>query len=156
MIRGLYETFVYVTDFQRSRHFYEDLLGLSVGWLSEERRIVLYSAGPAGSSMLGIVERAPEKVTPQHFSFTIALDDMKDAVSFLERRGIRGHNLIDQGPSPQVHGWMPAVSLYFEDPDGHLLEFVAMLPDKPRPEIGRYYGKTGIELSRRHATSPGD
>jgi lactoylglutathione lyase len=136
MIRGLYETFVYVSDFQRSRRFYEDLLGLTVGWLSEERRIVLYWVGPPGHSMLGIVERASEKMSPQHFSFEIALGDMKEAVSFLERRGIRGHNMIDKGPSPQVHGWMPAVSLYFEDPDGHLLEFISMLPDKPRPEVG--------------------
>ena len=136
MIRGLYETFVYVTDFQRSRRFYEDVLGLTVGWLSEERRSVLYWVGPPGNAMLGVVERASDKLALQHFSFSIALDDMKEAVSFLERRGIRGHNLIDKGPSPQVHGWMPAVSLYFDDPDGHLLEFIAMLPDKPRPEIG--------------------
>ena len=136
MIRGLYETFVFVSDFERSRRFYEDLLGLTVGWLNEDRRTVLYWVGPPGHSMLGIVERAPEKVLPHHFSFEIALDDMKEAVSFLERRGIRGHNMIDKGPSPQVHGWMPALSLYFEDPDGHLLEFIAMLPDKPRPEVG--------------------
>jgi hypothetical protein len=31
---------------------------------------------------------------------------------------------------------MPAVSIYFADPDGHELEFIAPLPDKPRPEIG--------------------
>jgi len=136
MIRGLYETFVYVSDIQRSRRFYEDVLGLTVGWLSEERKSVLYWVGPPGNSMLGVVERAPDKEALQHFSFSIALDDMKQTVSFLERRGIRCHNLIDKGPSPQMHSWMPAVSLYFEDPDGHLLEFIAMLPDQPRPEIG--------------------
>ena len=136
MIQGLYETFVYVSDFQRSRRFYEDVLGLTVGWLSEERKTVLYWVGPPGNSMLGVVERAPDKLVLQHFSFSVSLGDMKEAVSFLGRRGIQGHNLIDKGPSPQVHGWMPAVSLYFEDPDGHLLEFIAMLPDKPRPEIG--------------------
>jgi lactoylglutathione lyase len=136
MIRGLFETFVYVADFQRSRRFYEDVLGLTVGWLSEERKSILYWVGPPGSAMLGVVERPVDKVVLQHFSFSIALEDMKEAVSFLEHRGIRGHNLIDKGPSPQVHSWMPAVSLYFEDPDGHLLEFIAMLPDKPRPDIG--------------------
>jgi len=136
MIRGLYETFVYVSDFQRSRRFYEDRLGLTVGWLNEDRRTVLYWVGLPGHSMLGIVERVSEKVSLQHFSFEIALDDMRGAVSFLESRGIKGHNMIDKGPSPQVHGWMPAVSLYFEDPDGHLLEFISMLPDKPRPEVG--------------------
>jgi hypothetical protein len=31
---------------------------------------------------------------------------------------------------------MPALAIYFRDPDGHLLEFLAMLPDEPRPEAG--------------------
>ena len=32
--------------------------------------------------------------------------------------------------------WMPAASLYFNDPDGNLLEFIAMLPEAQRPEMG--------------------
>ncbi len=48
MIRGLFETFVFVSDFERSRRFYEDLLGLNVGWLSEDRRTILYWVGPPG------------------------------------------------------------------------------------------------------------
>jgi lactoylglutathione lyase len=28
------------------------------------------------------------------------------------------------------------VSVFFRDPDGHLLEYIAMLPDAPRPEDG--------------------
>jgi len=35
-----------------------------------------------------------------------------------------------------VIGWMPAASVFLTDPDGHLLEFIAMLPDQPRPEVG--------------------
>jgi hypothetical protein len=31
---------------------------------------------------------------------------------------------------------MPAASVYFRDPDGHLLEYIAMLDDRPRPEDG--------------------
>ncbi len=72
MIRGLFETFVYVADFQRSRRFYEDVLGLTVGWLSEERKSILYWVGPPGSAMLGVVERPVDKVVLQHFSFSIA------------------------------------------------------------------------------------
>jgi lactoylglutathione lyase len=37
---------------------------------------------------------------------------------------------------PSVIGWMPAASVYFKDPDGHLLEYLAMLPHEPRPEAG--------------------
>lgn len=29
---------------------------------------------------------------------------------------------------------MPAVSIYFKDPDGHSIEFIAMLNDSPKPE----------------------
>ena len=33
-------------------------------------------------------------------------------------------------------GWMPAAGVYFRDPDGHLLELIAMLDGEPRPERG--------------------
>ena len=35
-----------------------------------------------------------------------------------------------------VFAWMPAVSIYFDDPDGHLLELIAMLPGEAQPEGG--------------------
>jgi lactoylglutathione lyase len=37
---------------------------------------------------------------------------------------------------PVVLAWMPAGSLYFRDPDGNLIEFLAMLPDPPEPKLG--------------------
>ena len=33
-------------------------------------------------------------------------------------------------------GWMPAATQYFRDPDGHLLEYLAMLDEKPRADLG--------------------
>ena len=44
-----------------------------------------------------------------------------------------GGRLLDE---PVVIGWMPAASLYFDDPDGNMLEFISMLPDAPQPELG--------------------
>jgi len=35
-----------------------------------------------------------------------------------------------------VIAWMPALSVFFRDHDGHLLEYIAMLPDTPRPDDG--------------------
>src|SRR5271165_1808833 len=37
---------------------------------------------------------------------------------------------------PVVLAWMPAAALYFTDPDGNLFEFISMLPDPPRPDLG--------------------
>lgn len=35
-----------------------------------------------------------------------------------------------------VFGWMPAIAIYFRDPDGHSLEVIAMLPQPPQPALG--------------------
>jgi lactoylglutathione lyase len=31
---------------------------------------------------------------------------------------------------------MPAAAVYFRDPDGHQLEYLAMLDEEPRPDRG--------------------
>ena len=35
-----------------------------------------------------------------------------------------------------VSARMPAIAVYFNEPDGHILEFMAMLPGKPSPGLG--------------------
>jgi hypothetical protein len=37
---------------------------------------------------------------------------------------------------PSVSGWMPAATVYFRDPDGHQLEYLAMLDEESHPERG--------------------
>jgi lactoylglutathione lyase len=136
MIRDLYETHIRVSDLDRSRRFYEDLLGLQVGWIDEAERRLLYWVGGPGNAMLGVKEMPADEVPWQHFAFEVELEDMHQAIAFLKSKGIKCHNRIDGGESLQVFGWMPAVAIYFNDPDGHLLEFISMLPEAPRPEVG--------------------
>jgi len=31
---------------------------------------------------------------------------------------------------------MPAASVFFDDPDGNVLEYICMLPEPPRPDVG--------------------
>ena len=42
--------------------------------------------------------------------------------------------LQDDKEKPMVFCWMPAISIYFSDPDGHYLEFIGILPGKSRPD----------------------
>jgi lactoylglutathione lyase len=35
-----------------------------------------------------------------------------------------------------VIAWMPAAAVYFRDPDGHLIEYLAMLDEPPRGDGG--------------------
>ena len=38
---------------------------------------------------------------------------------------------------PSVIGWMPAATIYFRDPDGHLMEHLTMLDyEERRPDLG--------------------
>ena len=95
-----------------------------------------YWIGGWGKQMLGIWEKKPEEITSRHFAFEITPDDMDKAISFLKSNNLEYWNALRDGTKrPLVFGWMPAVAIYFNDPDGHALEFIAMLPDKPRPEL---------------------
>jgi lactoylglutathione lyase len=72
-----------------------------------------------------------------HFAFTSTVPGVLAAPAMLKAAGVvpRGFG-GDPVEEPIVFGWMPAVSLYFRDPDGHSLEYLAMLPELPRPDVG--------------------
>ena len=72
-----------------------------------------------------------------HIAFAAALDDVIAAPRALQLAGITPLD-FDGHPTdePVVLAWMPAASIYFRDPDGHLLEYIAMLPEDPRPDGG--------------------
>ena len=59
------------------------------------------------------------------------------SVAALRRAGITARS-GDGTPieEPIVLTWMPAASVYFDDPDGHSLEFISMLDEAPRPDLG--------------------
>jgi hypothetical protein len=37
---------------------------------------------------------------------------------------------------PLVFAWIPALAIYFDDPDGHCLEFISILDGQPKKELG--------------------
>ena len=41
----------------------------------------------------------------------------------------------EQTDEPSVIGWMPSAQLYFRDPDGHSVEFIALLDGTPDPSL---------------------
>ena len=38
--------------------------------------------------------------------------------------------------NPLVFAWVPAVAIFFNDPDGHLLEYIGILDGASKPENG--------------------
>jgi lactoylglutathione lyase len=137
-IRGLFETHLTVTDLERSIGFYRDVVGLPLAIEIPERNVAFFWIGGRGHAMLGLwsLGSAPMGLT-LHLAFEVALDDLLNAPETLEARGVTPLSFFGtETREPSVIGWMPAASLTFRDPDGHLLEYLTMLDDEPMSEIG--------------------
>jgi hypothetical protein len=54
----------------------------------------------------------------------------------LQDAGLNPRNFLDDDSGQlYVFPWLPAVSLYFQDPDGNSLEFLAMLTEALRTDL---------------------
>jgi len=137
-IRGLFETHLNVADLDRSVRFYRDVLNLPLARIFSGRRVAFFWIGRPGQAMLGVWETgtAPNRMS-LHTAFDVRVEDVLASVEALRKAGLTALDLDSQPTTePVVLAWMPAVAVYFHDPDGNLLEFLSMLPEDPRPELG--------------------
>jgi len=137
-VARLFETHLAVADLDASIAFYRDRLGFEVAHVVPARQAAFLWIGGRGAAMLGLWSggSAPLKITT-HIAFAVELDDLLAAPGALKSAGIEALDFDGQpADEPVVLAWMPAAATYFRDPDGHLLEFIAMLPAAPRPDGG--------------------
>lgn len=137
-VDGLFETHLTVSDLSRSIAFYRDLVGLPLALELPERGAAFFWIREPGEAMLGLwsLGSAPIGVS-LHIAFSASLDDVLRACSRLRDEGVTPLSFFaSETDEPTVIGWMPAAAVYFRDPDGHLLEYLAMLDAEPRPDLG--------------------
>jgi lactoylglutathione lyase len=137
-VRGLFETHLTVADVPRSSAFYRDVVGLPVALELPERGAAFHWIGAPGQAMLGLWSLGSAPMGMQlHVAFAMALDDVLAAPDRLRAQGIEPLSFFGvPADEPSVIGWMPAAAVYFRDPDGHMLEYLAMLDGPARPELG--------------------
>ena len=126
-LSGVIETALYVDDLDRARAFYEDVLGLAA--LTSDLRFLAFDVG--GRSVLLLFHRGATLETvhlpggtippqdgsgPIHVAFAIAADELP---AWEKRLG--EHNVAIEGRTDWPRG---GKSVYFRDPDQHLLELV--------------------------------
>jgi catechol 2,3-dioxygenase-like lactoylglutathione lyase family enzyme len=138
MIKGLYETHLFVENLEKSIDFYANVLGLELCHFEAERRIAFLWIGKPKDAMLGLWEKPKAEIDKRHFAFRCDPDDvLNKAIDFLKERNLRPYNFLNDGTQrAMVFCWMPAIAIYFDDPDGNQLEFIAILEGKARPELG--------------------
>ena len=136
--QDLFEVHLTVADLDRAIAFYRDSVGLQLADVTSAHQAAFFWIGAAGKAMLGLwaAGPAPQSVT-SHTAFRASLADVVAAPRALRAAGITPLD-FDGRPTdqPVVLAWMPAASVFFRDPDGHLLEYIAMLPHEPRPDDG--------------------
>ena len=138
MIKGLYETHLLVENLERSIDFYKNVLELEHCHTEEKRRIAFFWIGKSKEYMLGLWEKPKNEIEIRHFAFRSDVEDvLYKSVDWLKERSLQPYNFLKDGTDrPMVFAWMPAVAIYFNDPDGNVLEFIGVLEGMAKPELG--------------------
>lgn len=137
-ILGLYETHLTVSDLQRSIRFYRDILKLELATVIESRRVAFFWIDDKRTGMLGLWETGSSPLRMRlHIAFRTTLEDVLRSAAALKAHGVQPKGFNGEPlDEPVVVGWMPAVSQYFSDPDGHSIEFIHVLEDAADPDFG--------------------
>jgi catechol 2,3-dioxygenase-like lactoylglutathione lyase family enzyme len=124
-LNGIIETAIYVCELETARRFYEDVLQLKA--MFADKRLIAYDVG--GRNVLLVFHKGGSAQTatlsggtipghdgagPSHFAFAVAEDQLSGWEERLERSGIAIEARMDWPRGGK--------SLYFRDPDGHLVE----------------------------------
>ena len=149
VIKGLYETHLFVEKLERSIEFYGEVLGLKQCHFEAKRRAAFFWMGKDKQSMLGLWEKPKEEVHVRHFAFESDPEwILHESVDYLKARNLACRNFLNDGTErPMVLAWMPAIAIYFDDPDGHVLEFIGILEGEGKPEHGIVSHERWVELA---------
>jgi catechol 2,3-dioxygenase-like lactoylglutathione lyase family enzyme len=125
-IRGVLETAIYVADLSRARQWYQELLGCPL--MVDDARMCAFDVGGRDVLLLFLEGGTPAAVvTPggsipphdargqMHFALAVDAADLPDWERRLAERGIAIES--------RVRWSRGGTSVYFRDPDGHLVEF---------------------------------
>jgi catechol 2,3-dioxygenase len=137
---------LYVRNAERSKQFYEDVLGLHVyhyrpGWAA------FMSADKEMShevALMQVGDDAPLQQKGQvglnHLAWMMAsLDDLKAAYWRLKEKGVKIDRIVDHGLS---------LGIYFRDPDGNGLEVSYELPREQWPREEEVFAADVVGLGR--------
>ena len=127
-VNGVVETSLYVGDLQRSARFYQGLFGVRT-LLADERLIALHvgarqvlllflrgaSTQPNAAPQGGVIPPHDGGGT-LHVGFAIAADEVDAWEARLREFGVEVES--------RVWGPLGGMSIYFRDPDGHLVELL--------------------------------
>ena len=110
-----------VTDLDRSRQFYEGILGMKV--VEQSPRMVFLQTGDDFLILAkgnDLMKYDSSKTTPVHHAFKVKPEDFQPSIDDLRKNGVEVFNIEERNTGVF---WGPQA--YFLDPDGNKLEIYA-------------------------------
>jgi catechol 2,3-dioxygenase-like lactoylglutathione lyase family enzyme len=110
-----------VTDLDRSRQFYEGILGMKV--VEQSPRMVFLQTGDDFLILAkgnDLMKYDSSKATPVHHAFKVKPEDFQASIDDLRKNGVEVFNIEERNAGVF---WGPQA--YFLDPDGNKLEIYA-------------------------------
>lgn len=134
MVAKLNHTIVAATDPDASATFMAEVLGLAVP----------LSFGPfalvtVGDELTLDFIQTDGEVASQHYAFLVTESEFDEVFSRIENRNLEHWADPGQNQPGEINHWDDGRGLYFEDPDGHLLEIIT-----------RSYGSAGTTAELPH------
>jgi catechol 2,3-dioxygenase-like lactoylglutathione lyase family enzyme len=125
-VKGFSEIVLIVKDIPKSKKFYEDVVDLTVESYDKDW-VWFYVGDKNGNQRLAIhkgkllfEEKSPlpegKRWGQVHYAFEVGRNDLEKAVTRVKDTGVEVYG-------PQQFKWMSAISYYFYDPDGNLIEY---------------------------------
>jgi metallothiol transferase len=110
-----------VTDLDRSRKFYEGILGMKV--VEQSARMVFLQTGDDFLILAkgnDLMKYDSSKSTPVHHAFKVKAEEFQSSIDDLRKNGVEVFNIEERNTGVF---WGPQA--YFLDPDGNKLEIYA-------------------------------
>ena len=123
----LNHTIVHTSDAMASATFYADILNLP-----PPRRLGHFTVLQVGETSLDMIETS-EKISSRHFAFLVSEAEFADIMSRIAARNLPyWADPFHQSPG-QTNRWDDGQGVYFDDPDGNLLEVITRPYDSGGP-----------------------
>jgi catechol 2,3-dioxygenase-like lactoylglutathione lyase family enzyme len=126
-------TIVHVKDAAATAHFVTEILGLPAA-----KRLAHFTVVRVGETSLDLLEK-DGPVASRHFAFRVSEAEFDAIFARIEARGLTFWADPYRKEAGKINHWDDGRGLYFEDPNGHLLEILT-----------RPYGSAGLEAEQPH------
>ncbi|MBP2570960.1 hypothetical protein J2767_002128 [Agrobacterium tumefaciens] len=72
-----------------------------------------------------------------HLAFRMKMEEVLGSTGYLLSKGVQPLGFLGSPAyEAEVIGWMPAISQYFADPDGHSIELISVLDETADASFG--------------------